>query len=109
MADNGENVMHIDDLDKIQRLANDRTRLIDTKKRFQLMFAEGVEKAGDPVPVNISCEYSIQSSQQGTMKLWVDKYTADELVHILDRKITDLDIELGNLGIFTNDRGDSDE
>ena len=96
--------MHIDDFSKIGRLIGKRTRLIEAKWGFLKMWETTVERAGNPAPLLIGSEYSLQDPHQINVRVWMNQYAADCISHTMDDKIGELDIELGKLGIFTHER-----
>ena len=100
--------MHVDDLKQIRRLADERIRLKEAKRDVLEMYAEGAQKAGFPVPMTLSSTYYAREHQK-MVRIWLDEYTVNALVYVLDQKLGEVDSQLCDLGIDTNERGQSDE
>lgn len=98
--------MHIDNFSKIRLIIDKRTQLIEARDKFREMFAEGVIRTGDPTPVTVSSEYSVQDAYQKTVRVWLDASTAEAILVTMDGKIGALDVVLGDLGIETYERED---
>lgn len=96
--------MHIDDFQKARRLADKRTALMDNKASLLAMYVEGVDRTGDPTPMTLTSEDYAHKDCPKRTYIWLDGRAARAIVHTLDTKIGELDVELGNLGIFTYDK-----
>jgi hypothetical protein len=92
--------MHVDDLPKVSRLADDRERLVDARAQLLSMFEQGVDTT---VPMIITSVYQADKMEK-TVRVYLDQQALDAILYILSVKVDEVDRQLNNLGLYTYDR-----